>query len=127
MASNHLDEQLIASQPEAGDAIAHLLEVALGLRPAQIGQLAAARSRGLEGVVDLGELGVQERQAPVAVSQPEILEARDVAEVPDERAHQRGVNAFEILVRHAGHERERLRACLRQSAELENGHPLRIS
>ena len=77
-------------------------QVFAGLGRTQEVELAAAGARGLERVIDVGEVLAEQRPPAVAVSDPEILERRDVAEIPDERAHQLGVDAFEVVVRHRG-------------------------
>ena len=74
------------------------LHVVERLGPAQVGQVAAVGARGLGGVVDLGQVGPQQLEPAGPVAEPEVLEGRDVAEVPDQRAHQRVVHAVEILV-----------------------------
>ena len=74
------------------------------LAGAEEGQRAPAGPRGLEGVVDVGQLLVQQGPAAQPVHDPQILEGRDVAEVPDQRAHQRGMDALQVGVRDTGHQ-----------------------
>ncbi len=76
---------------------AHPLHQGNGLNAAQVRELAPVGARRLEGVVDVGEVGAQQFE-PGLPSDPEVLERGDVPEVPDERAHQRVVNAIEIVV-----------------------------
>ena len=71
-------------------------------------------ARRLEGVVQLGELGMQQRLAGVTVHEPQVLVGGDVAEVPYERAHQLGVGALEVRVADRRDERERPLAGPRQ-------------
>ena len=82
----------------------------------------SARGR-LERVVDLRQVGAQQRPAAVAVRQPQVLERRDVAEVPDERAHQRRVDALEILLVDAVDQPAGLLADRVQPGRVELCHP----
>ena len=63
-------------------------------------------ARRLEGVVAGGEVGPQERLAGEAVHEPEVLVGGDVAEVPDERAHDRIDLRLEVGVAEVGDELE---------------------
>ena len=89
----------IAASCPAG-ALANRLEVAGQLVVAQVAQLAAMRARRLEGVVHLREVLAQQLGAGLA-AHPQVLERGDVAEIPGERAHQRVVDAVEVLAAHA--------------------------
>jgi hypothetical protein len=88
----------------AGTRTDHELE---RLSPPQIGKVAAIRTGRLGSVVHDREIRVKRRHAPRSLREPEVLERGDVAEVPDERAHQRVVDAMKVLVAHALDERER--------------------
>ena len=61
--------------------------------------------------------GRSSSQAAVAVAEPQILVGGDVAEIPDQRAHDRRVHALELLVAEPGDQRERARARLHQVGE----------
>ena len=56
------------------------------------------------------QLRSQRSSPPVRVAQPQVLEGGDVAEVPDQRAHQRVVDAVEVGVARPA---RRARACAR--------------
>ncbi len=86
---------------------ADLLEILPGLVRAQIGKIAAVRPRGLKCVVDLGEILTQQGPSAEAVDQPQVLEGRDVPEIPDQWAHQRGMDPLQVGLGHRLHEPER--------------------
>ena len=111
---DHLPDGAHAGHPveqleRASARLGHVLE---RLGAPEVGQVAALGPRGLGGVVDVRELGPEWRQRARPLRQPEILERRDVAEIPDERAHQRVVDAVEVLVADALHKCERAPARL---------------
>ena len=107
---------------EAGQrALAHRLHVGDRLVAAQVGQVAALGPRRLGGVVDLREVGAQQLQ-PGLAAHPQVLERGDVAEVPDQRAHQRVV--------HGGRDPRRTRArrgraCARRASSSSDSTPPR--
>ena len=78
-----------------------------GLRRVQQREIAAHRARGLERVVHRGQVLAQERALAEAVHQPQVLVGGDVREVPDQWAHQRRMDALEIVLGHRRHQRER--------------------
>jgi hypothetical protein len=73
---------------------------------AQVGELAAPRARGLEGVVEVREILAQQLRAGLAAD-PQVLERGDVAEVPGERAHQGVVHAVEVRAADAADQPQR--------------------
>ncbi len=81
---------------------------------AQVGDVPALGSRRLAGVVDRGQLGSQRLQAAGALTQPQVLECGDVAQVPHQRAHQRVVHPVEVLGGHGLHQRQGAGATLGQ-------------
>jgi hypothetical protein len=110
VADDHLEQRAI---PGAG-AVEHLQrppphggDVAEDVLAAQEGNVAAGGARGLEGVVEVGEVGAQERLAAVAVHEPEVLVGGDVAEIPVQRAHERVLDALQLDVRERRHEGQR--------------------
>ena len=96
---------------------AHGGEVGERLVAAQVREVAALGARRLERVVDLGQLRSHQGEAAAAVREPQVLERGDVAEIPDERAHQRRVDALERAVVQVRDERERARARVAQRVE----------
>ena len=78
--------------------LAHGGHVVAHLAAAQVGERAAAGARRLIGVVDRGVVGAQQVEPARRPAQPEVLERRDVAEVPGQGAHQAAVDAVEVLV-----------------------------
>ena len=111
LVANHELGDLLAAGTGAiellAGALTDLRKVVPGLPRAQVRDIAPPRPWGLERVVDVGELLAQQRASAEAVDQPQIFERRDVAEVPDERAEDRRVDAFEIGVGDRSHQRER--------------------
>ena len=95
-------------------ALAYLGEVFPRLVRPEEGQVAAPGPRGLEGVVDLGQVAPDHGLAAEAVDEPEVLEGGDVPEVPDERAHQLRVHSLEVAVGDRGDQRKRSLPCLGQ-------------
>ena len=71
--------------------------VTRGVGPQEL-EVSALGAGCLERVVDLGEALAEHWPPAVAVHQPQILERRDVTEIPHERAHQGRVDALEIVV-----------------------------
>ena len=69
--------------------------------------LPAHGARRLERVVQVGEVSSQQLAATVAMAQPQVLIGGDVGEIPHQRAHDRRVNALELLVVELRHERQR--------------------
>ena len=94
--------------------LAHGLHVLEPLGAAKVGEAAAAGARGLGRVVDLHQVRPQRRHPRAAARDPEVLERRDVTEVPHQRAHERVVDALEILVAHRLDQPQRPLACLGQ-------------
>ena len=109
-------------------ALADLGEVGQRLAAVEQGEVAADGARRLEGVVHRRQLRVQQRLAAVAVDEPEVLVGRDVAEVPDQGAHQRGVRGLDVGVGQRGDEVERALARLFEGAggERGDGHGTRV-
>jgi hypothetical protein len=52
----------------------------------------------LDGVVEVAQVSAQRLAAADVADQPELLEVRDVAEVPDQRAQDGRVDPVELLV-----------------------------
>ena len=70
----------------------------------------------LERVVEARHLAELDRPVEI-LREPQLLEVRDVPEVPDDGTHQRIVLPVQILVRHRGYEQQRSsRASVRRSA-----------
>ena len=109
-------------------ALADLRQVGQRLAAVEQGEVAADGPGRLEGVVHRGQLRVQQRLAAVAVDEPQVLVGRDVAEVPHQRAHQRGMRGLDIDVRQRGDEVERALARLFEGAGCErgDGHGTRV-
>ena len=77
---------------------ANLVEVLAGLRGTEQREVAPA-ARGVSKASYIrGEVLTQQRALAVTVHEPQVLVCRDVREVPDQRAHQRGVDALEVGV-----------------------------
>jgi hypothetical protein len=118
VAQHELDELGSRAPHAAGEhllrARADLLEVAAGAGRVEQRERAAYRARRLEGVVERGELGVQELPAADAVADPQVLVGRDVREVPDQRGHERIDHALEVARREVGDQGQRRRARRRQ-------------
>ncbi len=87
-------------------AVADPVEIRQRPRPVEQLDLGAHGARGLERVVGRGQVGVQQGLAGQAVDAPEVLVCGDVAQVPDERAHDRVQRAVDDLVVEAGDERQ---------------------
>ena len=87
----------------------HVVERLLG---PQVGELAAFGPRRLVGVVHPHELGTQRLEPAASHREPEVLEGRDVPQVPDERAHQRVVDPVQVLLAQRRHQGERALADL---------------
>ena len=124
VADDQLGDQPIADPvalEHRDGAVADGVEVRARLGGTQERQLAAARSGRLERVVDLGQVGSEHRLAAEATDEPQVLEGGDVAEVPDERAHQRRVDALEVLVADAGDEGQRALTRLGQGLDRVGG------
>ena len=79
--------------------------VARGVRPEER-ELAAAGARRLERVVDVGQIVAEHGLVAIAMDQPQVLERGDAPEVPDQRAHQRGVDPLEVSVGDRRNQRE---------------------
>ena len=131
VADDQLGDQPIADAlalEHRDGTLADGVEVLPRRRGPQERQLAAARSRRLERVVDLGQVAAEHRLAAEAMDEPQVLERGDVPEVPDERAHQRRVDALEVLVADVGDECQRALARLGQRLDRvgggqRSGHP----
>jgi hypothetical protein len=91
----HLDDERRDGVEASEHALPHGAHVGDRLGAAQVGEIGSLRARGLGRVVDLGEVGAQQLEAGLAAN-PEVLERGDVAEVPDQRTHQRVVLAVEV-------------------------------
>ena len=115
VAQDELGDHAVADAPALDHVerpLADLLKVIPGLGRPQEREVAAAGARRLERVIDVGQLLAQERLSAEAMHDPEVLEGGDVAEVPDQRAHQRRVDLLQLLVGERRHQLERPRACL---------------
>ncbi len=98
VAGHHRGDRAVAGAlalEHGGGAIAHLAEVGTQRVAAQEVQVAAHRARGLEGVVEVGQLGAKQGQAPVTVGDPEVLVGGDMPQVPGQRAHHRCPGALQ--------------------------------
>ena len=101
VAYHQLVQDPVADAALLGDRerrLTHLAHVLAGRLGSQERQLAAAGSRGLHRVVYVDQLGPDHRSIAVAVDEPQVLERRDVTEVPHERAHQGRVHPLQVLV-----------------------------
>ena len=100
VAQDELVQDRVDAEPGGGldHARADVLEVSEGVCAAEDLDAAAHRARGLEGVVDLRQLAPEHGLAAVAVHQPQVLESRDVPEIPHQRAHDRVDHALQIVV-----------------------------
>jgi hypothetical protein len=77
---------------------ADLVHVGAELRPAQDRQLVADPAGVLDRVVETPETTVEGLAPADPLDEPELLEVRDVAEVPGERAEDRRVDPIELVV-----------------------------
>ncbi len=77
---------------------ADLVEVLARLRWSEQREVTSYVARSLERVVHCGEVLAQQRALSVTMRQPQVLKRGDMAEIPDQRAHQGGVDAFEVVV-----------------------------
>jgi hypothetical protein len=75
-----------------------LVHVGADLPGAKDWQFAADLARLLDRVVELAEVASERLAAPDPADQPELLEVRDVPEVPDQGTEDRVVDAIELLV-----------------------------
>ncbi len=110
VADDQLEERPVAGSDALEHVerpLAHGRDVLEDLAAAEEGNVAAHGARGLEGVIEVGEVAAQQRLAAMAMHDPEILVGGDVAEVPVQRAHQRVLDALEVVVVEARDERER--------------------
>ncbi len=101
VAHDELVEQPVARAQALGGgqrALAHLGHVVAGVGGTQERQVAAARARRLEGVVDLGEVAADHVLAAEAMHQPQVLEGGDVAQVPNQGTHERRVDLLQRAV-----------------------------
>jgi len=96
-------------------ALAHLRHVGAQLLTAKDRQLVSDLPRVFDRVVEAPELAAQRLAAADPLDQPELLEVRDVAEVPSERAEDRRVDLVELLVGERLDEEERPPPCLLQT------------
>ena len=109
VADDHLEQRPVARSDPVEDlqrALAHRLEVVEDVLAAQERDVAAHGARGLEGVVEVGEVAAQQRLAAVAVHEPQVLVGGDVAEIPVQRAHERVLDALELGMAEGRDERE---------------------
>jgi hypothetical protein len=93
-------------------APAHLLEIGANLLGLEDGELAADLPRLLDRVVEVAELTAQRLASPDPPYQPELLEVGDVAEVPDQRAEDRRVDAVQLLIGERLDQQEGVTPCL---------------
>ena len=96
-------------------ALPHLVHVGAQLVTAEDRKLVAGAPRVLDRVVEAAELAVHRLPPADGLHQPELLEVRDVAEVPGERAQDRRVGAIQLFVRQGLDEHQRSLACLGKS------------
>ncbi len=90
----------LAGRGHLKGALPHRGEVLERFGPAQVGEVAPLRARGLESVIEIGQVRPQEVEAAGPVAHPHVLIGGDVAQVPHQRAHERIVHAIQVLVRH---------------------------
>ncbi len=110
---------------DSDGALAHRVHEVARLGQSQVGDLGPHRPRRLGRVVEVGELGAQGVEPADPLAEPEVLEGGDVAEVPDERAHQRIVDPIHVRFRNGVDERERaLAGLLEQRAPVPLRHGL---
>ena len=106
---HHLEDEALGQQGRGGvveiaggerlqRALADRAQVVVGGRLVQDLGLSAARSRRLEGVVDVVQLGVEGRVAAHATREPQLLVGPDVPEVPEGRAQEAAHLGHEALV-----------------------------
>jgi hypothetical protein len=79
------------------------------------GERAAHASRVLEWIVDARHLAEFHRAVHVP-RQPQLFEVSDVAQIPDDRAHQRVVLLAQLVVRQRLDQLNRSRTALREAA-----------
>ena len=108
VAQHELDQRPVAVEAveDRARALAHRRHVLAHLRRAQVLERATIGARRLVGVVDTREVRPQQLEAACGAAEPQILECRDVAEIPRERAHQPAVDAVQVVVAHVLYERE---------------------
>ena len=90
------DAAVLRDLERAGANFVHVLERGVGTQKREI---ATAGPRRLHRVVHVDHVWTQHRPLAEPVDEPQVLERRDVPEVPDQRAHQRRVHPLEVLVR----------------------------
>ena len=78
--------------------LAHLGHVRAKLVAAQDRQLVASRARVLDRVVEAAEVAIHRLAPADRLDEPELLEVRDVAEVPGQRREDVRVDAVELVV-----------------------------
>ncbi len=115
MAQHHLVDRPVAEavpRDRLGRAGADSRQIVPRLGRSERLDFPAHRAWRLERVVALRQVWPQQLEARVAMGQPQVLVGGDVAEIPDERAHDRRVHALQVLVAESGDQRERARAGL---------------
>jgi len=120
----HLVDESVIQQPVARieidlvedleRALTNLLEVGAHLVRLEDRKLPADLPRLLDGVIEVTELAAQRLPATDPPDEPELLEVRDVPEIPDQRAEDRRVDAVELLVGERLDQPEGVTACLSQ-------------
>ena len=78
--------------------VADLVQIGERLLRTEVGQVAAVGAGRLGRVVDLPEALARGPQPADVLAEPEVLERGDVAQVPDQRAHQRVVDPVQVLL-----------------------------
>src|SRR5262249_48042947 len=95
--------------------LADLPHVGANLVGAQDGELAADLPRLLDRVVELPDVAAERLAGTDRADEPELLEVRDVTEVPDQRTEDGVVDAVELLVGERLDQLERVSTCLLQT------------
>ena len=83
----------------AADALAHMVDVGVGVGGLEQPQLRSLRPLVLAGVVDVVEPALGRLLAVEGPQQPELLLVADVREIPDERREDRGRLCLQIVGR----------------------------
>ena len=132
---HHVEEEALAQQRRGSAGVdllhpgqhgaAHVAKEAQAGRAVGQRQVVARRARVAEGVVDAAQsLGARSGAVHV-LEQPDLLEMRDVAQVPHDRGHQRAVLAAQVRVTQRRDEFEgavaRLPQAAAQDGQIEGG------
>jgi hypothetical protein len=96
-------------------ALADPVHIGTHLVGLQDRQLTADLARLLDRVVELAQVAAQRLAAADVPDQPQLLEVADVAQVPDQRAQDRRVDAVELFLRERLDQLERVSARLREA------------